>query len=103
MISLEQISGEIAVLEEEKPTHVTMQKLANLYTVRDHMVLDTQSQPIAAISEVVVPVSDSEFMQSVDGMSFHEFMEIIDELITTLMVINPKLYSSVIKRIKGGL
>ena len=43
LISLEQISGEIAALEEEKPTYVIMQKLADLYTVRDHMVLRDHS------------------------------------------------------------
>ena len=42
MITMEQINGEIAVLEEEKPTYTVMQKLAALYTVRDHMVI---SQP----------------------------------------------------------
>ena len=99
MISIEQISGEIAALEEEMPTHAVMQKLANLYTVRDHMILDVQPQPTAVVSDIVVAVSDSDFMQTVDGMPTNSLLKVMDELMTTLTVVNPRLYDSVMREL----
>lgn len=94
MISLEQITGEIAALEEEVPTHAVMQKLAALYTVRDHMIL----QAPAVVSEVIVPVSDSEFMRAIEGMETNKFLSVMDELMTTLIAVNPRLYESVLRK-----
>ena len=95
MISLEQITGEIAALEGEVPTHAVMQKLAALYTVRDHMILQP---PAAAISEVIVPVSDSEFMRAIEGMETKQFLSVMDELMSTLIAVNPRLYESVLRK-----
>ena len=91
MISIEQINGEISALEEEMPTYAVMQKLAALYTVRDHMVIQMPT------AETIVAVSDSEFMQKVNGMDKTLFMRIIDELMATLSVVNPPLYDSVLR------
>ena len=101
MISIEQISGEIAALEEEKPTHVLMQKLANLYTVRDHMVIDSEPVVSSAVVVSTIPdmMSDTEFANLVVGKSTNNVMSIIDELMSTLQVINPKLYNSVIQKL----
>ena len=93
MISLEQITGEIAALEEETPTHASMQKLANLYVVRDHMIIQS---PVST-PDVIVPISDSDFMQRVSGMDCTLFMRIMDELMSTLSVVNPALYDSVMR------
>ena len=96
MISLEQISGEIAALEEEKPTYVSMQKLANLYIVRDHMILE----PVKTVTQdYVTGVSDSEFSKAISGKSVSEVMKIVDELMDTIMVVNPKLYDSVLRKL----
>lgn len=94
MISIEQITGEISALEEETPTHAVMQKLANLYVVRDHMIIQS---PVAAVSEVVVAVSDSDFMKHIDGMNTKDLLQVIDELMSTLSVVNPPLYDSVLR------
>ena len=91
MISIEQITGEISALEEEVPTHAVMQKLANLYTVRDHMIIQTPT------AETIVAVSDSEFMQRASGMDRVLFLRIMDELMATLSVVNPPLYDSVLR------
>ena len=91
MISIEQITGEISALEEETPTHAVMQKLAALYTVRDHMIIQTPT------AETIVAVSDSEFMQRAGGMDRTLFLRIMDELMATLSVVNPALYDSVLR------
>ena len=93
MISLEQITGEISALEGETPTHAVMQKLAALYIVRDHMIIQTP----ASTPDVIVAVSDSEFMKRASGMDCTSFMRVIDELMTTLSVVNPSLYDAVLR------
>ena len=98
MISLEQVSGEIAALEEEKPTHALMQKLANLYVVRDHLVIPQQTEPVIAVSDVISTMGDSEFLQAIDGKKTKLVIDIIDELMSALQVLNPSLYSSVIRK-----
>ena len=106
MISMEQINGEIAVLEEEKPTHIVMQKLAALYTVRDHMILGVESATPAAAPIEVIPTPEgelSEFMQFVSGKNTRIVMSIMDELMDVLHATNPKLYTGVLQKIWDGV
>ena len=42
MISIDELNEEITIVENEPATHTSMQKLANLYTVRDHMLSDNK-------------------------------------------------------------
>lgn len=99
MISIEQINGEIAVLEDQVPTHTTMQKLAALYTVRDHMVI----KPDSAGSVVSVPMETfdelgmSDFLQTIKNRSIKKVMLKMDELMSTVAVLNPKLYAGVMR------
>lgn len=96
MISIEQLNGEISVLEDETPTHVVMQKLASLYTVRDHMMTVPNSVPSSVVS-VVPPFGSSEFAQKIEGKDILEVLSLIDEIMSTISVVNPNLYNSVIR------
>lgn len=103
MISMEQISGEIAALEEEKPTHSVMQKLAALYTVRDHMVLAAQPAPASAIVSETIPdtgINSGEFLQAISGMEIKELLPILEDLMSTLQVVQPRLYDGVMRKVK---
>lgn len=96
MISIEQINGEIAVLEDEKPTHIVMQKLASLYTVRDHMGIgDTQ----VAVIQSMPLIGKSEFAIMIEGMDIKAFALIMDDLMTTLAIVNPRLYEGVMAKL----
>ena len=102
MISIEQLSGEIAALESERPTHVVMQKLAALYTVRDHLLLDVDTMQSKA-DNLVIPemMSDSEFSQAIRGKNWISVLNVMDELMEAIQVLNPPLYASVIRKIVG--
>lgn len=90
MISIEQLNGEIAVLEEEVPTHVIMQKLANLYTVRDHIgISKTDAQRINTMPELG---TGSEFSRQIYGKEVLSVMLKVDDLVQAISVLNPKLY-----------
>ena len=45
--------------------------------------------------------SDAEFFQLANGMEYDRVWKIIAELMETLQVINPRLYSGVIKKLKA--
>ena len=82
MISIEQINGEISILEDEVPTHAIMQKLANLYTVRDHMLIgQNKSEPIQQ-EEVYTSYGDTEFLMAIKDKNLRNIMLKIDELQT---------------------
>ena len=102
MITIEQINGEIAVLEEEKPTHVVMQKLAALYTVRDHMGIDGNQTVV--ISETVPELMiDSDFAKEIEGRDIRSVILKVNELVEAVQITNPRLYDSFMRQIKGQM
>lgn len=99
MISMEQINGEIAVLEDEKPTHVIMEKLANLYIVREHM----QIQPDIAPNSKIMPQIEakSEFMGVCASKDINAVLGVLDEHFEAIKLLYPKEYNSIIEKIKA--
>lgn len=101
MISIEQINGEIAVLEEEHPTHVVMQKLASLYIVRDHLSIG-EPTPITPY-RLPDTLGDSEFLSQVKVTDMDLLWDVMDDLMNTISVLNPKLYDGVMQKLRGGI
>ena len=97
MISINQIDNEITTLEAETPTHTTMQKLCALYVVRDHMQAEVTEEN--RLASTIPNYGQSEFLQLVTGRSLKEVMIEIDDLVITLQTLNPRLYSSFMKRL----
>lgn len=83
-------------------------KLAAFLTIRDclfHADEGYQEQSFAAPPEptadrVVEFGSDSEFFEAANGLPIDSIWEIIDELMETLQVINPRLYAGVIRKLQ---
>lgn len=44
---------------------------------------------------------DTEFARMIEGRSADDVFPVIDELMTTLQVINPRLYAAVLRKIRG--
>ena len=44
--------------------------------------------------------SDTEFLQAVNGMPVDDFISLFDELMSSLWVINPRLYRQVMNRVQ---
>ena len=91
---------------ERNPNANTCIKLAAYYTILENLNSDTgysrQSDPIREIP-VSVNVIDydgvSEFAQAVHGKDTFDVMALMDELMDAVMVTNPPLYKSVIRRL----
>lgn len=86
MLDGKEIDLEIARLEYTESSYANYSKLADLYTIRDHMTGSPQS-------------SGSEFLQRAAGKDSEEIWAIMDELMEALKVTNPRVYSSVMRRI----
>ena len=90
MIDIEEINSEIAKLESQLTSYAVIQKLSWLYIVRDHL----KPTPVGEI-----PHGDSDFMKCCAGKSVCEIMGVTDELMSVLMVIQPRLYNAVMDKL----
>ena len=86
MITMTEINSEIESLENQPASFATIQKLSWLYTVRDHM---TQT----------VPHGDSDFRRACAGKKLCDVMDIVDELMTVLLAVQPRLYHAVMDKL----
>lgn len=96
MINLEKINREILDLEQHDTTYATCERLAWLYTVRDHIT----NQPVVQPKPVDVS-GKSEFLQAVNGRDSTSAWMIMDELMEALMVVNRRTYDAVIRRMRS--
>ena len=87
------------------------EKLAAIYTVLDHLYPETspnydfEKSYSGAVSGAVnaeqsIPnYGETEFLDAISGRDAKEMWLLMDELMTTLMVINPRLYDGVMRKI----
>lgn len=104
MINEKELKEAIAECQGDRnPNANTCIKLASYYTILDHITEKTEasgySYPEYSYSNGYS--SDTEFSRITQEMDSYEVMEVMDELMDTLMVVNPRLYASVIRKLKG--
>lgn len=105
MITEQDLRAAIAECEGQRnPTSSTCIKLAAFYTIRDHLFpkdKDKTEEPVfySRSAGSVGWSSDTEFGQIVADGSIDEIMPIMDELMSTLQVLNPRLYDGVIRKL----
>jgi len=99
---------------QRNPNASTCIKLAAFYTIRREMFGDNNSDhvevfpsyslsgPAERIETTVEYTSDTEFSQAINGLNSHKAWSIMDELMTTLQVINPRLYNGVMREVEEG-
>ena len=101
MITNEDLKEAIAECEGTKnPNANTCMKLAAFYTILNQR----QAQPPKVTENYVYSSgpeysSESEFGQIVSAKGVDKCMPVIDELMETLYVLNPKLYNGVIRKL----
>lgn len=106
MITEQDLRAAIAECEGTRnPNANTCIKLAAYYTILNNM-MGTEEQPISSINPPFaysynpgIAYSESEFSEGVERKGIDQVFPIIDELMDALMVLNPGLYRSVIRKI----
>ena len=90
---------------QRNPNSSTCIKLASFYTILDHMREEPSSSEMPNYSfaneteNTIHYQSGTEFAEAIYGRDVDEIMSIVDELMSTLSVINPPLYRSVMRRV----
>ena len=104
MITEKDLQEAIAECEGVRnPNANTCIKLAAFYTIRDNMYPQRPTYSFAperADPEVVVTNGESEFMEAVDGMPVSDLMTVMDEVMEIIKVTQPRLYNSVMNKLK---
>lgn len=96
---------------QRNPNSSTCIKLAAFYTILDHVRERDTKEPVQSgysfspppVTDTVTYQGDSDFSNLVHGMDSNVAWSIVDELMDTLSVTNPRLYKGVLRRIEGGL
>lgn len=89
---------------ERNPNANTCRNLAAYYTILDHV----QERPMngysnsAGMSHDQSYSSDTEFGRVIRGRELSSIMPLIDELMTTIEIIQPRLYNAVMMKLKEG-
>lgn len=105
MLSESELLRAIDELEDSAPTFQNCQKMATFYTLLNSMYRSGEKIGVQKIEteheEVIGNHGDSEFLRMIDGMDSREAWMIIDELMDAIQVLQPRLYDSVMRRLRG--
>lgn len=111
MITEQDLKAAIAECEGERnPNANTCIKLAAFYIIREHLFGEPTQQtgysfaadPAGSTqAEVIEYDSGTEFSEAIDGRYADEVLPILDDLMSTLQVVNPRLYASVMRKLEG--
>ena len=89
------------------PNASTCMKLASFYTILDHMqepppVYSYSAPPESTTEKIVEYSSGTEFSGVVNGMSMDRLLPVLDEAMTAIQVLNPRLYASILRKLEEG-
>lgn len=104
MITLHDVHEAIAECEGIRhPNANTCLKLAALYTIRDNMTKDRHTEEPVRYSFATAPtsyMSDTEFGRIIQGKDVNEVFAVMDELMSTLQGMIPRLYDGVLSKLQ---
>ena len=109
MITEQDLQEAIAECKGQRnPNANTCIKLAAFLTIQREMFGNTEQVPMPSFSYAPPMIEesgridykgDTEFARAVDGRKTEDILKIMDELMDTLNVINPRLYDAVMRKI----
>ena len=106
MITEHDLQEAIAECEGQRnPNANTCIKLAAFYTIKQHMFPDSAPTPIPqaySFSTQAKYTGESEFAKAIQILPEDLAWSIMDELMSTLEVLNPKLYNSIMRKIRAA-
>jgi len=91
----------------ENPTADTCRKLASYYIIQDHLSGEPETERYSLAAEperggqYIYVDSSTDFAEAVNGRPADEIIPIVDELMTVLQAVNPRLYAGVMRKLRG--
>lgn len=103
MFTKAELMDAINELAEGRHSIQNCEKLAAIYTVLDHLYPEQElryySDNGTKAETIVSYYGKSEFLNAISGRDAEDMWLLMDELMTTLAVINPRLYDGVMRKI----
>lgn len=103
MFTKAELIDAINELTEGRHSLQNCEKLAAVYTVLDHLYpaenVPTGYSGESSRSDMIPLYGESEFLHMIEGRDPEDMWLLMDELMTTLSVINPRLYDGVMRKI----
>lgn len=102
MITEHELHEAIAECQGQRsPNANTCVKLASYYTILDHINKEVEmpSYSYAPPPSVVTYDSGTEFSDKIKDLDINDVLMVMDELMTTISVINPRLYNGVMRKL----
>ena len=105
MITEQELREAIAECQGQRnPNSSTCMKLAAFYTILDHTKnKEENEQELQSYSFALPPTftydSGTEFSEKIHDMNIDDVLAVMDELMTTLLVVNPRLYAGVMRKL----
>lgn len=102
MITLDDLDAAIAECQGQRnPNANTCIKLAAYYIIKREMLPEIPQYSFASeLAEKEIEYdSGTEFSDTIKGMSYKKVLPILDEAMTALRVVNPRLYASIIRKL----
>ena len=102
MITKRDLQEAIEEYKKAPATFANCEKLATYCTLYHYLYSDTQEvTKVEKITEVVIDTEgESEFLRMIRGEDPRRIWAIMDELMQTIKLINPRLYDGVINKIE---
>ena len=106
MITERDLQEAIAECEGQRnPNAGTCMKLAAYYTILNQkngsQVDDINKYSFSSgLASPIEYFSDTEFSEVIHGRELNEVFQVIDELMTTLQIVNPRLYDGVMRKLQ---
>ena len=106
MLDPKEIDLEIARLEYGESSYPAYAKLATLYTIKNQMNKSEDASQVQAYSMAAAPeptgrYGDSEFLREIEGRDMEDVLQVMDDLMDTLQVANPRVYNGVMRKIRA--
>lgn len=102
MITKRELDGAISECENAPTSYQNCEKLATFYTIREHAFKEESTELGYSYDQPqgIDDYGESEFLQLIKGRSEAEIWLLMDELMQTILITNPRLYDSVLRKIK---
>lgn len=107
MITEQELREAIAECQGQRnPNAQTCIKLAAYYTILNNITEDEKqtysysNEPVVKPPDYIEYEGESDFAKLVNGKEVKEVWELVDELMLTLQLVNPRLYESFMRKLK---
>lgn len=98
MLTQREIIDAIRECEDSPASYQNCQLLASLYIIYDHMFPPERQSEIKT-ETVIEDYGKSDFLLSIGRKNAEKVWNVMDELMSTLQAVNPKLYDGVLRKI----